>query len=146
MSAALEARDNSIDSKKAAFVKGKAEVEEILANMQTLYRKDPSLFEDAAILAEIRTAKICVGLISRTALEQLESEPRKKAIVAAHKAFLKKHRIGHKGVRLGFTSRAEPQCVECNQSSDGSIDLECNICGWLICVCGACGCGAANKK
>ena len=143
--AALQAREDSIDKKNAAFSKGKAEVEQILESLAALYRKDPEIFE-GPVLAEIRTAKVCVGLISRSDLEQLESEVQKKAVVNAHKAFLKKHRIGHKGTRIGFTTRTEPICVVCNRSNDGSIDLECNICGWVICSCGACGCGVGKEK
>jgi hypothetical protein len=145
MSLALQAREDSIDKKNTAASKGKAEVEQVLESLEALYRKDPELF-DPAVLAEIRTAKVCVGLISRSDLEQLENEPQKKAVVSAHKAFLKKHRIGHKGTRLGFTTRAEPICYVCNRSNDGSIDLECNICGWVICSCGACGCGLAKEE
>jgi hypothetical protein len=145
MSAALQAREDSIDKKNAAASKGKAEVEQLLGNLEALYRKNPEIFEPA-VLSEIRTAKVCVGLISRSDLEQLENEPQKKAVISAHKAFLKKHRIGHKGTRLGFTTRAEPVCYVCNRSNDGSIDLECNICGWVICSCGACGCGLAKEK
>ena len=145
ISVALQAREDSIDKKKTAFTKGKAEVEQILENMEAIYRKDQALFEDT-VLAEIRTAKVCVGLITRSDLERLESEQQKKAVISAHKAYLKKHRIGHKGTRLGFTKRAEPECFECKRSNDGSIDLECNICGWVICSCGACGCGLAKEK
>ncbi len=145
ISAALEARENSIDKKNAAFSRGKAEVEQILANLQSLYRKDHTLFADE-VLQEIRTAKVCVGLISRSDLEQLGNESRRKAVIAAHKAFLKKHRIGHKGTRVGFSTRDEPVCYNCKCSAETSIDLECNICGCVICSCGACGCGIKKDE
>jgi hypothetical protein len=145
MSTALQAREDSIDKKNSAFSKGRAEVEQVLGNLEALYRKDPDIFQPA-VLAEIRTAKVCVGLISRSDLEQLESEPQKKAVISAHKAFLKKLRIGHKGTRIGFAKRIEPECHHCKQSNGGSIDLECNICGWVICACGACGCALAKEK
>lgn len=145
MSAAFQAREDSIDKKNSAFSKGKAEVEELLTSMEALYRKSPSVFEEE-VLADIRTAKVCVGLVSRSDLEQLGSESQKKAVINAHKAFLKKHHIGHKGTRIGFTQRAEPECYHCKRANDGSIDLECVICGWVICSCGACGCGVEKES
>lgn len=145
LSAALQAREDSIDRKKTAFSKGKAIVEEMLGKLQNLYQKDPELFEEG-VLADIRTAKVCVGLISRSDLELLESTAGKKALISAHKAFLKKHRIAHKGTRVGFTSRAEPECHHCKRTDSGSIDLECSICGWVLCSCGACGCDLAKMK
>tara|TARA_R100000750_G_C2342985_1_gene94995 strand:+ start:17 stop:616 length:600 start_codon:yes stop_codon:yes gene_type:complete len=32
-------------------------------------------------------------------------------------------------------------CYSCQKKLDSSIDLECNACKWIICTCGACGCG-----
>lgn len=34
-----------------------------------------------------------------------------------------------------------PHCYECSSSLDNEIDLECSRCGWIVCSCGACGCG-----
>lgn len=145
MTAALQAREDSIDQKKTAFNRGKAEVEEMLVSLESLFHKDPELFVPA-VLSEIRMAKVCIGLISRADLERLENETHRKTIVNAHKAFLKKLHIGHKGTRIGFLKRSEPTCYQCSNPADGSIDLECNICGWVICSCGACGCGLAKEK
>ncbi len=39
---------------------------------------------------------------------------------------MKKHRITH--------------CYECKESLDNSSDIECNICGWIICDLGHCDC------
>ncbi|MEC8849769.1 MAG: hypothetical protein VYB93_10975 [Pseudomonadota bacterium] len=32
-------------------------------------------------------------------------------------------------------------CYACRRDLDNSIDIECVACGWIICTCGACGCG-----
>jgi len=32
-------------------------------------------------------------------------------------------------------------CYECHHKLDSAIAFECNECGWLVCACGACGCG-----
>ncbi len=43
------------------------------------------------------------------------------------KVFGKKHRT--------------PFCWNCKKPLDNDIDEECNVCGWILCHCGACGCG-----
>lgn len=32
-------------------------------------------------------------------------------------------------------------CYSCKEQLDNSIDIECVSCGWILCWCGACGCG-----
>jgi len=32
-------------------------------------------------------------------------------------------------------------CYSCKSGIDSSTDLECVRCGWILCSCGACGCG-----
>lgn len=32
-------------------------------------------------------------------------------------------------------------CYSCKERLDNSIDVECASCNWIICWCGACGCG-----
>lgn len=40
---------------------------------------------------------------------------------------VRKHRVTH--------------CYNCKEELDNETDIECNVCGWIICSCGACGCG-----
>ena len=49
----------------------------------------------------------------------------------------------YKGVSLANQYRTPRQahCWYCKVSLDNSIDYECNNCGWILCECGACGCG-----
>jgi len=32
-------------------------------------------------------------------------------------------------------------CYECHSSLNNEIDMECSRCNWIVCTCGACGCG-----
>lgn len=61
----------------------------------------------------------------------------------SHKRF-----ITSLGLRYGGSSAVSPtkkhrstHCYNCKASLDNSVDIECNICKWIICTCGACGCG-----
>jgi hypothetical protein len=57
------------------------------------------------------------------------------ALEAAGKAYL--------GVRDARSPRNRriTHCYSCKQSLDNSIDVECVACNWILCLCGACGCG-----
>ena len=33
------------------------------------------------------------------------------------------------------------RCYACKSTLDNSINMECSSCGWILCSCGACGCG-----
>ncbi len=37
--------------------------------------------------------------------------------------------------------RRETHCWRCKSHLDSNDDLACVVCGWLLCECGACGCG-----
>lgn len=39
-----------------------------------------------------------------------------------------------------------PHCYKCKYLLDNSIDIECNTCGWIVCSCGACGCGYVGQE
>lgn len=46
------------------------------------------------------------------------------------------------GVRQSATNRQRvTHCYSCKSTIDNAIDVECNSCGWILCSCGACGCG-----
>ena len=61
-----------------------------------------------------------------------------------HKARLEKLGRKYQGVRLathGSLRRRITHCYNCKHGLDNSIDIECIACGWILCKCGACGCG-----
>lgn len=37
--------------------------------------------------------------------------------------------------------RRSTHCYNCKSSLDSDRDIECNACKWMVCRCGACGCG-----
>ena len=46
-----------------------------------------------------------------------------------------------KGVRTISQQHRTTHCWFCKDSLDNTTDLECKACGWILCPCGACGCG-----
>lgn len=142
---AFKAREDRIGKHVRAFSQSKAQVEEIINNLRALYRKQPALF-DAPVLDDIRTAKVCAGIITRDDLELARDEARKKAALTAHKQYLKKQRVAYKGTRPGLGKQSEAMCLVCQKPLDHTADIECVVCGWLICPCGACGCSRDKKE
>lgn len=37
-------------------------------------------------------------------------------------------------------------CYACKDELDSSIDLQCTACRWILCDCGACGCGYDHSR
>lgn len=60
-----------------------------------------------------------------------------------HKEFLEERKVPYRGVRMRDKEKKKraTHCYECHSPLDSDIDAECNICGWMLCYCGACGCG-----
>lgn len=63
-----------------------------------------------------------------------------------HKANLAFFGREWKGVRKVDTTAAGhrhrvAQCWFCKGTLNNAVDLECVACGWILCQCGACGCG-----
>ncbi len=61
-----------------------------------------------------------------------------------HKERLEKLGIEYRGVRPASknTNRWRvTHCYACGIILDNQIDIECKTCNWILCECGACGCG-----
>jgi len=62
----------------------------------------------------------------------------------AHQDFLKSKNIkNHKNIGITRSANSRPRtthCFNCKQGLDNRYDHECNSCGWILCLCGACGC------
>lgn len=61
-----------------------------------------------------------------------------------HKEHLEKLGKEYRGVRPATRDprkRRITHCYSCKQRLDNSIDIECVSCNWILCKCGACGCG-----
>jgi NACalpha-BTF3-like transcription factor len=66
--------------------------------------------------------------------------------VDKHKAYLALHEKKYEGVIEGSTRALRSTiCHACLDKLDSSLHHECKACGWIICNCGACGCGYSKK-
>lgn len=74
----------------------------------------------------------------------VEEEERRQETIARHKAYLEKHGKKYAGVTESSMLHRVTHCYACMKHLDSDVSIECNTCGWLICSCGACGCGYKN--
>jgi hypothetical protein len=83
--------------------------------------------------------KIFYGPPTEFPLSQLE-ERHKQFLKLREKPFLgTKERSTHLPIRA-------PKCWSCHAPLDSTINLECVACGWILCACGACGCGRTRER
>lgn len=82
----------------------------------------------------------------RRAKELAQEEARRQASLTLeerHRSRLEKLGKTYLGVRPA--TRIHPRriihCYACKRGLDNSVDIECVACGWILCTCGACGCG-----
>ncbi len=47
--------------------------------------------------------------------------------------------------RAAWKDRRETWCWQCKSPLDSALELEHVVCGWLVCLCGACDCGRPKK-
>ena len=67
-------------------------------------------------------------------------------IISAHKEFLKEEELPYKGTHKNTRSHRVSHCYKCGHRLDNEIDTECNACNWIVCSCGACGCGTSWRQ
>jgi hypothetical protein len=127
------AREMHINGDLPAYAESRREVEAILEQLRELYKQDVTPF-DEEVLGDIRTAKLCARIITRADLDREKT-------VRAHQTFLRQRGLANQGTRLGLGRGRITHCYNCKRHLDNSIDVECAGCGWIICECGACGCG-----
>ncbi len=75
-------------------------------------------------------------------------ESRELSITEKHKVKLKSAGKPYIGTRQAAPNipRRVSNCYSCQNTVDNSINLECIACGWILCKCGACGCGFTGHK
>jgi hypothetical protein len=70
------------------------------------------------------------------------------AIHANHQAYIGDQGLPYRGIRdqrgMDGTFRVS-WCHACARRLDNRTDVECRACGWMVCYCGACGCGYKKK-
>lgn len=71
------------------------------------------------------------------------TEPALSDLEERHRAKVAETDKQYLGVRLAQGGRRKrvTHCYSCKSALDNSINLECRACGWILCSCGACGCG-----
>lgn len=60
-----------------------------------------------------------------------------------HSHLLNESGLPNSGISIsnGKQTRRYTHCYKCKKDLDNTIYYECNICKWILCSCGACGCG-----
>jgi hypothetical protein len=134
------AREQHIDGQMEKYASARAEFKAILEQLRDLYKQNTSSF-DERLLSDIRTAKICARFITRADLDRKSVERERQSIRTAHAEFLRTHGLPNAGTRLGLGFHRVTHCYNCKNHLDNAVDIECSACRWIICQCGACGCG-----
>lgn len=69
--------------------------------------------------------------------------PLKAPPETAHKNFLRKLGLPEQSVRPRRDNKKlrTTHCYSCHQPLNNAVEVECAECGWILCTCGACGCG-----
>lgn len=75
-------------------------------------------------------------------LKILDADKRQNQIIERHKQYLVQHGKRYLGITKSSAKKHRvTHCYSCKVRLDSSLHIECNACNWLICSCGACGCG-----
>src|SRR5882724_2063750 len=82
-------------------------------------------------------------VLSKVPWSLIKLERTQEALIQYHKEFLAERNLPYTGIRIRSVEKArrETKCYNCGLSLDSTIDAECTACGWILCFCGACGCG-----
>ena len=107
------------------------------------------LTKDDAIKFEALKAEI-EHRLATIQQENLRVELEKKQLQAIenHQNFLKNRGLQYHGVAAKNLNKFHrvTHCYNCKDSLDNEIDSECTACRWIICECGACGCGYSRPQ
>lgn len=78
---------------------------------------------------------------------QVLDELNKQITEERHKDYLLSLGKKYSGISISSQSKKHriTHCYNCKEVLDNSTNLECNTCGWIICQCGACGCGYSKE-
>lgn len=84
----------------------------------------------------------------RRGAENKTDEERRSAVEGKHKTRLNSLGISYLGISSPHIIKKDriTRCYACKKDLDNTIDIECKACGWIICSCGACGCGLETKR
>ena len=85
-----------------------------------------------------------VRLMTRyNSFKEAAGRPIKAPPEVAHSNFLEARGLPAQALRVSTRrlNHRVTHCYACKAALDNSIKLECTACNWIICSCGACGCG-----
>jgi len=91
--------------------------------------------------------RIALQVAERKSIQQqLATERRKQlmaALPAAREKFFLKLGQPNPGIRPATARQFHrtTHCYACTSPLDNAVNQECNLCRWIVCYCGACGCG-----
>jgi hypothetical protein len=60
-----------------------------------------------------------------------------------HRKYIERLGLAYAGTRLAPARTRVAWCWSCKEKIDNQVQLECKVCAWMLCECGACGCGRA---
>jgi hypothetical protein len=91
---------------------------------------------------EVRRAREKLEILQRNRLAAAHPDAR-ETLVNRHREAIEAGGGTYLGVRASSVPRNRriTHCYSCKEHLDNSIDIECAACGWILCLCSACGCG-----
>lgn len=69
---------------------------------------------------------------------------KRQEIESRHRLRLEEGGFTYRGVRQRTSQLRWTHCWSCKSLLTSATELECAACGWILCKCGACGCGYAR--
>ena len=97
----------------------------------------------ASLSGDVSDADFAWLMTSYNGFKSRHGRPIKVPPEEAHVAFLASRGLAPQTLRKTTRERNHriTHCWSCASRLDNAIDLECSGCKWIICACGACGCG-----
>lgn len=114
-----------------SYFKWRSEVDESVLNAKRI-----ELVNGISALLEGKANAVAM---KAKALEELKA----KSLKERHKAFLLERGLPDNGLRPSTKTRPHrvAHCWNCKTDLDSKVLFECATCAWILCECGACGCG-----
>ena len=73
-------------------------------------------------------------------------EFKREKTITLHKTRLNNLHLPYRGTKKSTTQSRTANCWACWSALNNYCDDECCVCGWIICQCGACGCGRVIRN
>jgi hypothetical protein len=136
-------RQLELETMDALWEERRRHVRTALEELRARYKEHPEEFGSSEMRL-IRDYKLWTGLLTEADRKREEGEARRQERerrIAAHRGYMAWLGVEYKGVREPTQPRRITHCYQCRRPLDSEVDLECAACAWILCSCGACGCG-----